>query len=160
MAINQRFLIVKDKDTKEIRYFDYDKIDGYDLKAKKDVRFEDAINISRIIIINPSFSEKIATKKMNSKFNDILGLLNYVVTTETPDDDGSNLDIVLDRVSKFKRELINKYHKYVEEEKLDLMLKKVEIVEREVRLRKEAVMLKREQKLAMDMQEEKIGKSR
>ena len=160
MAINQRFLIVKDKDTKEIRYFDYDKIDGYDLKAKKDVKFEDAINISRIIIINPSFSEKIATKKMNSKFTELLNLLNYVITNEDSDEDGTNLDIVLDRVSKFKRELMNKYNKYVQEEKLKLMLKKVEIIEREVKLRKDAVMLKMEQRPSMEMQEEKIGKSR
>ncbi len=160
MAINQRFLIVKDKDSKEIRYFDYDKIDGYDLTAKKDVKFEDAINISRIIIINPSFSEKIATKKMNSKFTELLNLLNYVITNEDSDEDGTNLDIVLDRVSKFKRELFNKYSKYVQEEKLKIMLKKVEIIEREVKLRKEAVMLKLEQRLSMEMQEEKIGKSR
>ena len=56
-----KFLIVKDNKTKQIKYFDYDKIDGYKLSAKKNYNFFDDINVSRVIIINPSFSEKIAT---------------------------------------------------------------------------------------------------
>lgn len=142
MPVTGRFLIVKTKDSKEIKYFDYDKIEGYDLKAKSDAKFMDSINVSRVIVINPSFSEKIATRKMNSKFERILKLMNYISMEDKDDDDGTKLDIVLNETTKFQRELINKYHKYVDEQKLELMLKKVEIIEKEIKLRKAALMYK------------------
>ena len=141
MPVTGRFLIVKNKDSKEIKYFDYDKLEGYDLKPKSDTKFMDAINVSRVIIINPSFSEKIATRKMNAKFARILELMNYV-SMNSDDDDGTNLDIVLNETTKFQRELINKYHKFVNEQQLELMLKKVEIIQKEIKLRKAAMLYK------------------
>ena len=160
MAINQRFLIVKNKDSKEIKYFDYDKIDGYDLKAKKDMSFSDAINVSRVIIINPTFSEKIATRKMNAKFERLVNLMNYVCSEDDGDDD-TNLDIVLDETSKLRRELINKYQKFISDEKIKLMLKKLDIIERELKLRKmTAVYNKYDNNYKISNDEELEGKKR
>ena len=160
MAINQRFLIVKNKDSKEIKYFDYDKIDGYDLKAKKDMSFSDAINVWRVIIINPSFSEKIATRKMNAKFERLVNLMNYVCSEDDGDDD-TNLDIVLDETSKLRRELINKYQKFISDEKIKLMLKKLDIIERELKLRKmTAVYNKYDNNYKISNDEELEGKKR
>jgi hypothetical protein len=136
MKGDTKFLIVKDKETKEVRYFDYDKIDGYNLKAKKNTNFFDDINVSRVIIINPSFSEKIANKKMDAKFERLLTMMNIVCEE---DDTGEGLDIVLNEANKFRMELINKYRKYIEAEKLELMLKKIEIIEKELKLRRKAI---------------------
>ena len=55
------------------------------------------------------------------------------------DDTGEGLDIVLDEAEKFKMELINKYRKFLEAEELELMYKKIEIVERELDLRRKAI---------------------
>ena len=75
MAVTSKFLIVKEKNSKDIKYFDYDKIDGYNLVAKKDVHFTDAIDINRVIIINPTFIDKVATKKINVKFNRLINMM-------------------------------------------------------------------------------------
>ena len=75
MAITNRFLVVKEKNSKEIKYFDYNKLDGYNLQAKKDLHFLDAIDVNRIIIINPSFIEKIATRKINAKFDRLINMI-------------------------------------------------------------------------------------
>lgn len=131
-----KFLIVKDNRTKQIKYFDYDKIDGYNLRAKKNYNFFDDINVSRVIIINPSFSQKIARRKMNSKFERLLTMMQVVCED---DDTGEGLDIVLDEANKLKMELINKYRKFLEAEELELMYKKIEIVEKELDLRKKAI---------------------
>jgi hypothetical protein len=131
-----KFLIVKDNKSKQIKYFDYDKIDGYNLRAKKNANYFDDINVSRVIIINPSFSEKIARKKMNAKFERLLTMMQVVCED---DDTGEGLEIVLDEANKFKMELINKYRKYIEDEELELMYKKIEIVERELDLRRKAI---------------------
>ncbi len=135
MGINQKFLIVKDNESKEIQYFDYDKVNGYNLYSKGNTHFEDAIDVNRIIIIKPTFIEKIATKKMNQKFQKFLNMVSVVCDAED-DENGGLYQIVLDEANKLRMELINKYKKYISQEKFELMLKKIEILEEEIKLRK------------------------
>lgn len=139
MSINQRFLIVKDSNTKEIKYFDYDKLDGYNLKAKENAHFQDAIDVSRMIIIQPSFIDKIATKKLNAKFDKLINMMSVVCDMEESDASGECYHLALDEVNKLKMELINKYKKYISAEKLELMQKKIEILEDELKLRIEVL---------------------
>ena len=139
MSINQRFLIVKEKNSKEIKYFDYDKLDGYNLRAKDNAHFNDAIDISRMIIINPTFIEKIATKKLNAKFDKLINMMSYVCDMEEEDETGESYRIVLNEANKLKMELFNKYKKHIAEAKLELMQKKIEILEGELKLRLDAL---------------------
>ena len=137
MAVVSRFLIVKNKDEKDIKYFDYDKLDGYNLTMKKDVHFADAIDVNRVIIINPTFIDKIATKKLNAKFNKLINMMQVVCEVGDEDSSGEGYRIALNEATKLKQELWNKYRKYISEEKLKLMLKKIEILEDELELRQE-----------------------
>ncbi len=134
MSMKEKFLIVKDEETKEIRYFDYEKIKGYNLQAKKNIHFQDSIDVSRMIIIKPTFIEKIATKKINAKFDRLINLVSMVCDQED-DETGESYRIALDEANKLKMELINKYKKYISAEKLELMMKKIEILEDELKLR-------------------------
>ena len=45
----------------------YDKLDGYNLTMKKDVHFADAIDINRVIIINPTLTitKQLASGSLN-----------------------------------------------------------------------------------------------
>ena len=144
MAVTSRFLIVKEKGEKEIKYFDYDKLDGYNLTAKKDVHFADAIDVNRVIIINPSFIDKIATRKINTKFNKLINMMQIVCDNDE-DESGEGYRIALDEAYKLKIELLNKYKKFIDEEKLNLMIKKIEILEDELKLREELLIKKIEQ---------------
>lgn len=135
MAVTSRFLIVKQKDSKEIKYFDYDKLNGYNLVPKKDVHFTDAIDVSRIIIINPSFIGKVSTKKINAKFDRLINMMQIVCENGDDDETGEGYRIALDEANKLKMELWNKYKRFVSEEKLQLMIKKIEILEDELNLR-------------------------
>ncbi len=140
MAVVSRFLIVKNKDEKDIKYFDYDKLEGYNLKVKKDVHFADAIDVSRVIIINPSFIDKIATRKITTKFNKLINMMQIVCEVGDEDASGEGYHIALDEANKLKMELLNKYRKFISEEKLSLMIKKIEILEDELRLRQELLL--------------------
>lgn len=142
MKDNPKFLIVKDNKTKEIRYFDYEKIDGYNLKAKENAHFEDAIDISRMIIVKPSFIEKIATKKLDAKFDRIITMMSVVCEDDDSTEEGYY--IVLNELTKLRLELLNKYRKYIEKEKLELMNKKIEILEDELKLRLQFINKKEE----------------
>lgn len=140
MAITNRFLVVKEKNSKEIKYFDYDKLDGYNLQAKKDLHFLDAIDVNRIIIINPSFIEKIATRKINAKFDRLINMIQVVIDVGDEDESGEGYRIALDEAEKLRMELWNKYRKYLSEEKISLWTKKIEILEDELKLRLNVLM--------------------
>ena len=85
--LDKKYLIVKEKNDKTITYFEYDKIEGYDLSPKKGVKIEDAINVNKIVIINPSLAQKVAKKKLDLKFRKLVQLLNIIF--ETDDDTGT-----------------------------------------------------------------------
>ena len=140
MAVVSKFLVVKEKDGKEIKYFDYDKLDGYNLTIKKNVHFADAIDVNRVIIINPTFIDKIATRKINTKFNKLINMMQIVCEVGDEDESGEGYRLALDEAERLKRELWNKYRKFISEEKLSLMLKKIEILEDELKLRQNLLM--------------------
>lgn len=130
---DKRYFVVKEKSSKSITYFEYDKMEGYDLSPKKGMKIEDAINVNKVVIINPSLAEKVAKKKMDLKFRKLIQLLNIIF--ETDDDTGTAYREGLNEVSKLRVELLNKYRKHLSDEEVDLMDKKLGILEHELKIR-------------------------
>lgn len=157
MSINQRFLVIKNKDSKAIKYLEYDKLDGYKVHPKQNVRFTNAINVNKMIIINPSLIEKIIDRKIKHKFNSLINLLSFVYENEDAST-SDGLDLALNEAEKFRIETINKYRTYLTDEKLKLMEKKIEILEDEIKLRKQYFI--NEQFNREFEEEKKEGKSR
>ncbi len=133
MPIQQRYLIVKEKNSKEIKYFEYDKMGGYDIKPN--AKIKDAINVNRMILINPSLIYKMVDKKITKKFNQLVQLLSVVYETDGGDESGSGYREVLDEISRLRTEIHNKYRNYLEEEKYDLLMKQLGILEYETKVR-------------------------
>lgn len=131
--LDKKYYVVKEKNSKAITYFEYDKMEGYDLSPKKGVKIEDAINVNKVVIINPSLAQKVAKKKVDLKFRKLLQLLNIIF--ETDDDTGTAYREGLNEVSKLRLELLNKYRKHLEEEEASLIDKKLDILEQELKLR-------------------------
>lgn len=131
--INNRYYVVRDKKDKSITYCEYDKIDGYDLSPKKNLKFADTINVNKVIIINPTLASKVAKKKVDLKFKKLVELLNIIF--ESDDDTGTAYHQGLDEIEKLRQELKDKYKKYLENEDYDLMEKKLGILEHEIKLR-------------------------
>lgn len=158
MAIEQRFLVIKNKDSKTIKYFEYDKLNGYQVHPKSNIKFSNAINVNKMIIINPSLIDKIIDRKIKHKFNSLINLLSFVYENEeasTPD----GLELALNEAEKFRMEIINKYKKYLSEEKLSLMEKKLDILEDEIKLRMQYY-LNEQMRRQFDEEKSKEGKSR
>lgn len=131
--LDKKYLIVKEKNDKSITYFEYDKMEGYDLAPKKGVKIQDAINVNKVVIINPSLAQKVAKKKLDLKFRKLLQLLNIIF--ESDDDTGTAYREGLNEISKIRLELNNKYRKHLEEEEATLMEKKLDILEDEIKVR-------------------------
>ena len=47
--LDKKYYVVKEKNSKVITYFEYDKMEGYDLSPKKGVKIEDAINVNKVV---------------------------------------------------------------------------------------------------------------
>ncbi len=133
---NINYLIVKDKNSKSVTYFEYDKIKGYRLKPKN-TPFKDCINVNKMIIVNPSLIETLITKKINKRFNKLIQLISYLYEENDPSGEGYRL--ALNEISKFRMELINKYKSYLSEEKLKLLDNKLSILEQEINLKLEYI---------------------
>lgn len=127
----KNYLIVKDKDSKAISYFEYDKINGYNIYPKK--TFKDSINVNKMILVNPSMIEKVIDRKFNKRFERLLRFLAIVY--EDNDSTGEGYREALNEIERLRREYINKYKKFMEAEKADLLEKKLGILEQQVRLR-------------------------
>lgn len=155
MGKEQRFLVVKNKDSKDIKYFEYDKISGYNIKPNPKLKFQDAINVNRMILINPSLIEKMVDKKIRRRFDYLINLLSIVY--ENDDESGDGLQLALDEAEKFRNELCNKYKQYLKEEKFELLLKKIAILEDELYLRMQYIM---NREYLNEYEEKKEGKSR
>ena len=126
------YLIVKEKNKKAITYFEYDKISGFNMTSKnKNLKLKDAINVNKMVIINPSFIEKLITKKINMKMKKLIDLIANIYESDDDDPAGS-LMLALNEVEKFKREMINRYLEYMTKEQLRLLDKKIKILEAEV----------------------------
>ena len=155
MGKEQRFLVVKTNDSKEIKYFEYDKISGYNIKPNPNLKFQDAINVNKMILINPSLIEKVVDKKIKRRFDYLINLLSVVY--ENDDETGDGLELALNEAEKFRMELINKYKQYINEEKYQLLMKKIAILEDELYLRMQFVMNKTN---LLEKEEVKEGKTR
>ncbi len=127
-----RYLIVKEKDKKEVTYFEYNKLNGLEINSKnKNIKLKDAINVNKMVVINPSFIEKLINKKINIKIKKLIDLIAIIYESDDEDPAGSLMQ-ALNEVEKFKREIINKYMNYMTKEQIDLLEKKIRILETEV----------------------------
>ena len=135
MAVTSRFLIVKQNKEKNSKSING--IEGYNLTTKSNVHFADGIDISKLIITEPNFIDKVASSKIKSKFERFVNMVQVVCEAGDEDDSGEGYRIALNEGEKLKMELWNKYKKFISNEKLELMTKKIEILEDEMKLRLE-----------------------
>ncbi len=134
MSIDKRFVVKKDDKTDVITYMEYDKIDGFRVKPKKTINFEDMINVNEMIVINPSLIQKLISKKCTRSFDKILKMMSVV--SEDEDDGDTGYMLVHDQLERFKMLLMNKYKAYMEELEYETTLKKIELLEQEVEARR------------------------
>lgn len=125
------YLIVKEKNKKELAYFEYDKLDGFNMTSKnKNIKLKDAINVNKMVIINPSMVEKLIDKKINIRMKKLINLILNIYDSD--DDPGSAMMQALNEIEKFKREMINKYLNYMNKKQLGILEDKIRMLESEV----------------------------
>jgi hypothetical protein len=151
----KNYLLVKNNNNKEIVYIDYNKLDGFKIKPQNNVKY-DGILVNKMIIIKPSFIEKTLKRKIKKKLDTYLQYIISVIES-SDDTDASNLAIVLNDVERYRRLLRNKYRRYLDDKYFELLLKKIALLEQELKSKVLAASYNNYEYLE---QEEKSRKSR
>lgn len=126
----KNYSLSREEKGNEVVYFEYDKVDGYKItpKAKK----KDSIEVSKIIFVNDSLSEKIIRKKIDKKINELL--LELKLIDDGASDEGGIKRSLMD-AEKLKVQIINNYIKYLGHTYQSLTLKKIQIIINQLRFK-------------------------
>ena len=123
------YVIRKKNKNNEIVYMEYS-MPGYTFSPKKLVSY---LNVKNINIVDDKMNDNILSIKFTERFNKLLKLVSlYLNDSDASDSDTS---LVLDEVALIKGILLNKYQKHLDIEKEKLFLKKLCIVENEIKIK-------------------------
>ncbi len=123
-----------DKDNKYQTVVQIRDLDGYDFRPRNKVN---QINVNKVTIIDNLMIDKILTVKFDRTFKKLIALAMRVLNDDDASDD--DVRIVLDEEKLIKEILQNRYAKYIRHEKELLFLKKLKVIENEMRMKQIAI---------------------
>ena len=123
------YILKQNSDKKELFSGDID-FTGYKFNSK---RSKNIIKVSNVTVVDPKMINDILTIKFNRRFKKLLTLVSAVLN----DTDATDADtaLALDEVQLVKEILLNRYQKFLNQEKEELFLKKLRVLENELRLK-------------------------
>lgn len=117
------YLIKKNKATSQIVYMEYN-MNGYEFKPKK-------VEISKIMIINPTLIEKILTIKFNQMFKKLALYVYQLLNSDNNDETAEAY--CLGEVERLKSILFLDYQKYISKEKQKMFETKLAMIEQQLK---------------------------
>lgn len=139
---NKSYRIVRNEMISESVCFEYDKLKGYEVNPK--AQKKDSIEVSKIIFVNDSMSEKIIRRKIDKKIAYLL--LQLKLIEEDDDSDEGAVKKCLMDAEKIKLQLINNYVKYLGHTYHGLTLKKIQIIINQLRYKLYMIMETKKEK--------------
>ena len=126
------YTIVKESYNGEKVYIDYSKINGFKFTPKNSFRYK-GVRVNSLLVVKPSFIEKLLKKKVKRKLD---FYLNYIISLMDDDEeDGSGLNEAYNDLQRYKSIVEYKYRKYLEQKYINLLLKKIDILEHELKMK-------------------------
>lgn len=130
MVQGRNYKLQKNEMNINLLSFENNKIDGFEFAPKHANEYL-GMEVNKMVVINPSFVEKVLKKKIKRKLDLYLQFIVSVIDDE--DTDPSNLRYVLDDLERYRRTIINKYQRYLDEKYINLLLKKIELLQNEIK---------------------------
>ena len=129
--MDERYYIC-DKDNNEIvyGYIDYNRLHGFKIRPQNNVPY-DGVEVSRLVLVEPNLIKKVLKRKIKHKLDAYLVFLFSVIDDD--DEDPDTLELVIDDVSRYKSIIMNKYSKFLDKKYIKGLLKKVGMVELELK---------------------------
>lgn len=123
----EQYLISKKEYNGEVVLVDYDKQVGYKFNPKNNYPY-DGIKVNEMIIIKPSLIEKIIKRKIKNRLDFYLKIIIENLDGDNDDD----TRIALDDLARYKKIIKEKYSIYLDEKYMNLLNKKISVIEREL----------------------------
>lgn len=124
----KHYTIAKSNNYGDIVLVDYNKLDGFKVSPKNHLNYP-GVEVNSIIIIKPTLIEKILKKKVKIKLDYYLKYLISVVD----DSDDSDSRKALNDLTRYKEVIEYKYRKYLDDKYINILLKKISLLERELK---------------------------
>lgn len=128
----KNYYLHKDKRSGEILYLEYDKINGYPVTPK--TKIEDAIRVNKIVLVNPTLSEKLIKKKVEVKIRYLLKKLEEFEDDPSGGDE-EGIKYTLMDAERLKLNILNNYRKYLGNTYGSFSIRKVQIIINQLRIR-------------------------
>ena len=129
-------------------------MDGYVFKPK--TKSDSYIIVKEVKIVDPTMIDKILSMKFDKLFKQVVAMALTVINDDDATDDDAV--IVLDEVELVREILLNRYQKFLNYEKEQLFLKKLRLIENEMRVKQ--IKIKQKAIYLAEMEEKKVGRSR
>lgn len=150
--MNTRYRITTENRYIKISYLDHKKLNGFLFKPSNKI-YHDGITVTKMTVINFSFVEKILKRKIKRRLEVYLRFIVSLVS-DSDDSDITDLRAALNDISRYKDMIKFKYQKYLDQKYISLLLKKMDILEHEIKMK---LIYKQEEVYEL---EETRGKSR
>jgi hypothetical protein len=106
-------------------------VEGYKFRPR--VSKKDYIKVSEVTIVDKQMIDKILSTKFDKSFKKVVNMASYVINDDDADDDAVRM--VLDEVELVRQILLSRYQKFINHEKEQLFLKKLRLIENELRMK-------------------------
>jgi DNA primase len=123
------YIIKKKNKNNEIVYMEYG-LPGYVFVPKNKVAY---LNVKNVRVVDNKLTDVILTTKFEEMFKKLMKITNRVLNDEDAGSDDTAL--ALDEVTLIREILLNKYQQFLNKDKEALFLKKLRVVENEIRIK-------------------------
>ena len=111
-----------------------DRIDGYNFSPKD--KKSNIIKVSKVTVVDKQMIDRILSMKFEKYFRRLVALALRVLEDDDDSSSDDAADIVLDEAKLVKEILENRYKKFLNDEKEQLFLKKLRIIENQMEMKK------------------------
>ena len=127
------YKLTKEKNEKKAQ-IEVKKIRGFKVKPLNHVKYE-GVQVDKLLIINPSFVEKVLKRKTKRKLEKYLEFIISILDSEDGNNSGK-IAIALNDLTRYKSIIKNNYRIYLDNLYYELLMKKIDVIEKELRVRK------------------------
>lgn len=143
----EKYVIKKKNKNKKLSKFDFLE-EGYVFKPN--IASPNLVSISSLSITNPEITNSILTKKLDKSFRKLASLILSVLKEE--DADSGSIMIALNELTKEKNVIQRKYKEYLKKEEKEKYLKRLKVLEGQLKEKLIYLNLKQEQVLESELE--------
>ena len=126
-------LLVKKNKFQKIKKISLKKLKGFSFKPKNK-SLKNGVQVNKLVIINPSFTETILKKKIKNRLE---LYLRFIISLLDEDDDTDITDLraALNDLTRYRQIIEKKYLLYLDKKYAEMLLKKIDMLEEELKMK-------------------------